>query len=79
MTTSSPTSSGSTIFVSTQTILPGSSAPEPATIIVDDSTGRITEVIQKLLSDEEILEYGREVNEVIRVPSDKVLLPGLVE
>jgi hypothetical protein len=71
--------SGLSIFISPKTILPGSSEPEPATVIVDDATGQITEVIRELLDDEEIAKLGDDVNELIRIPSDKVLLPGLVE
>lgn len=79
MVNSTPSTSGLSIFISPKTILPGSSEPEPATIVVDDATGEITEVIGKLLNDEEIADLGDDVNEVIRIPSDKVLLPGLVE
>jgi hypothetical protein len=71
--------SGLSIFISPRTILPGSSEPEPATVIVDDATGQITEVIRELLDDEEIAKLGDDVNELVRIPSDKVLLPGLVE
>ena len=79
MVNSSSSISGLSIFISPKTILPGSSEPEPATIIVDDATGQITKVIRQLFNDEEIANIEDDVNEVIRISSDKVLLPGLVE
>jgi len=79
MPNSGPSTTGLTIFVSPRTILPGSSEPEPATVIVDGATGQITEVFKKLLSVEEIANLGNDINEVIRIPDAKVLLPGLVE
>ena len=76
--------SGLAIFVSPLTILPDLAEPHPATIIVDQTTGKVLEVIAgELLRDERSLDLqrygGLEVNEIVEIPEGRVLLPGLVE
>lgn len=60
-------------FTSDNVALPGQGRLEPATIIVDVSTGKITDVIQSKrtqdeLPDTELIDAG-----------DRFILPGLVE
>jgi hypothetical protein len=79
-----PRPSGFAVFVSPLTVLPGSTEPEPATIVINQETGKVVDVIPgQLIRDETSLDtrkYGDlKVDKFVEIPEGRVLLPGLVE
>lgn len=79
-----PRPSGLAVFVSPLTVLPGSTEPEPATIVINQETGKVVDVIPgQLIRDETSLDtrpYGDlKVDKFVEIPEGRVLLPGLVE
>lgn len=75
---------GLAVFVSPLTTLPGFAEPQPATIIVDQATGKVLDVVQGELAQDEgslkLEQYSSlKVDKFVKVPEGRVLLPGLVE
>ena len=60
-------------FTSRNVVLPGQEQPQPATIIVDITTGKITDVLQGTRTQAELPEI-----ELVEV-GERYILPGLVE
>lgn len=67
------TGSGQRVFTGSNVLLAGQASPQPATIIMDVATGKITDI-----------QPGRRASEEFRATDwidagDKLILPGLVE
>ncbi|KAJ9107839.1 hypothetical protein QFC19_002745 [Naganishia cerealis] len=70
------------VLVCAQTVLRGR-PPQPATVVVDRTSGRIRDVLPGLLlgpdSEHPALQAGKAAVEWVRVPEGRVLMPGLVD
>ena len=69
-------SSQISIFISNNVLLLGKDQPKPATIVVDNNTGKIVEVKESRATRE---EYPDVTDEHWIDAGDKMILPGLVE
>ena len=67
-------------FVSRNAVLPDHDDPTPATILVDTTTGKITDVLPGLVPRAEIEKHPHDGTLLEWIDlGDKHLLPGLVE
>lgn len=68
----------SKVFTGRKVLLPGEEQPQPATIIVDTLTGKITDVLTRHTTPHDLPEAGVAESNWIDA-GDDVVLPGLVE
>lgn len=68
----------SKVFTGRKVLLPGEEQPQPATIIVDTLTGKITDVLTRHATPRDLPEAGVAESDWTDA-GDDVVLPGLVE
>lgn len=64
------------VFLGSRVVLPGQNQPQPATIVVDSATGKITDVQRRLCARNEFPA----VEDIDWIDAgDSVIIPGIVE